>query len=83
MITGSARSINGFDVYSAISNCEELLEQYGGHKFAAGLSMKPENLEKFKAAFEKTVSDSIDRELLTAEQNVDIELEFSQDTVQL
>jgi single-stranded-DNA-specific exonuclease len=78
MITGSARSINGFDVYSAISNCEELLEQYGGHKFAAGLSMKPENLEKFKAAFERTVSDSIDRELLTEEQNVDIELEFSQ-----
>ena len=78
MITGSARSIKGFDIYAAILNCEELLEQFGGHKFAAGLSLKPENMEKFKEAFEKTVSDSIDRELLTAEQNVDIELEFSQ-----
>ena len=78
MITGSARSVKGFDIYAAILNCEELLEQFGGHKFAAGLSMKPENLKKFKEAFERTVLDSIDKELLTAEQNVDIELEFSQ-----
>lgn len=78
MVTGSARSIKGFDIYAAIASCEELLEQFGGHKFAAGLSLKPENLEKFKLAFEKAVSHSINKETLTEEQNVDIELDFSQ-----
>ena len=51
LVTGSARSIKDFNVYNAISECSDLLEQFGGHKFAAGLTMKPENVEEFKVKF--------------------------------
>lgn len=53
MVTGSARSIKDFDIYDAIDHCSDLLEHFGGHKYAAGLSLKPENLEAFKQRFEE------------------------------
>ena len=52
MATGSARSVKDFDVYTAIENCSHLLEQFGGHKYAAGLTLKEENYEAFKQAFD-------------------------------
>ncbi len=78
VVTGSARSVQGFDVHEAIEKCGELIEQFGGHKYAAGLTLKTENLEAFKQKFEEEVSKSIDRELLIPEQKVDLELDFNQ-----
>ncbi|MCK5821631.1 MAG: single-stranded-DNA-specific exonuclease RecJ [Bacteroidales bacterium] len=59
MATGSARSVDEFDLYRAISACSDLLESFGGHKYAAGLSMRVENVEAFKQRFEKFVSENI------------------------
>ena len=59
LITGSARSVRDFDIYEAVDACSDLLEHFGGHKFAAGLSLKPENLERFSARFESFVSDRL------------------------
>ncbi len=67
MIGGSARSVAGFDVYEAINSCSDLLEQFGGHMYAAGLSLKPENLEAFKIKFEKVVASTITEQMLTPE----------------
>jgi single-stranded-DNA-specific exonuclease len=78
MVTGSARSVKGFDVYDAICACEDLLEEFGGHKYAAGLNMKKENLEAFKDQFEKVVKERILPELLVPEQNIDLNLSFNQ-----
>ena len=69
---------HGFDVYEAICACENLLEQFGGHKYAAGLTMKRENLEAFKAQFEKAVKERIQPELLVPEQKIDLNLSFNQ-----
>jgi single-stranded-DNA-specific exonuclease len=55
LITGSARSVRDFDIYEAVDHCSDLLEHFGGHKFAAGLSLKPENLEAFRTRFESFV----------------------------
>jgi len=77
-VTGSARSIEGFDVLGAITACDEYLEQYGGHKFAAGLSLKPENLEAFKKAFENEVEKRIESSILIPEQKIDLGIDFSQ-----
>jgi single-stranded-DNA-specific exonuclease len=57
LVTGSARSIKDFDVYEAIDSCSDLLEHFGGHKYAAGLSLKPENLDAFTRRFEEAVSE--------------------------
>jgi single-stranded-DNA-specific exonuclease len=57
LVTGSARSIKDFDIYEAIDSCSDLLEHFGGHKYAAGLSLKPENLEAFTSRFEQAVSE--------------------------
>lgn len=62
-VTGSARSVNGFDVYKAVQQCEDLLDNFGGHTYAAGLSMKVENVEEFKKRFEKYVDENISPEL--------------------
>lgn len=59
LITGSARSVRDFDIYEAVDACSDLLEHFGGHKFAAGLSLKPENLVAFCERFEKVVSDKL------------------------
>ncbi len=77
LITGSARSIKNFDIYDAIDNCSDLLEHFGGHKYAAGLSLKPENLEEFSRRFEEYVAANLDKKELTPELNVDLEIDFS------
>lgn len=78
LITGSARSINNFDLYKALQQCEDLLEQFGGHKHAAGLSLKPENLEAFRQRFEKVVSSSIDFQDKNPVQIVDLSIELDE-----
>ena len=71
VLTGSARSVHNFDLYSAIAKCEHLCEKFGGHKYAAGLSIKKENLPQFIDAFEKSVSESITEDQLTPKINID------------
>jgi single-stranded-DNA-specific exonuclease len=73
---GSARSIPGFDLYKGIGACEELLEQYGGHTHAAGITIKIENIEAFKHKFDKIVRNSITEKELIQSINVDYELKF-------
>ncbi|QLE01187.1 single-stranded-DNA-specific exonuclease RecJ [Galbibacter sp. BG1] len=75
-LAASARSVKGFDVYNAIEACEDCLEQFGGHKYAAGLTLKPEQYASFKAKFEKTVAETIDKKLLTPEIAVDLEIDL-------
>jgi single-stranded-DNA-specific exonuclease len=75
-VTGSARSVREYDVYSAIEKCSDLLDQFGGHKFAAGLSLKKENVQAFKDKFELVVSESITEDQLTPKIEVDCEIEF-------
>lgn len=71
LITGSARSIKNFDIYDAIDACGNLLEHFGGHKYAAGLSLKPENLEAFTEKFEEIVNASIEDDMLIPEIEID------------
>ena len=71
LITGSARSIKDFDIYDAIDSCSDLLEHFGGHKYAAGLSLKPENLQAFRERFEAFVSKSITEDQLIPEIEID------------
>ncbi|NOT75174.1 MAG: single-stranded-DNA-specific exonuclease RecJ [Cyclobacteriaceae bacterium] len=75
-ITGSARSVNGFDLYQAIEKCGDLLEKFGGHKYAAGLTMVPTNLLAFQQRFEEVVSASITEEMLTPVVEIDLTLNF-------
>ena len=74
--TGSARSVDGFDVHEAIGKCEHLLQQYGGHQHAAGLSLSLENVEAFRDAFEKEVSETITADQLVPKLTVDLEVDF-------
>lgn len=71
LITGSARSIKDFDIYDAIDACGDLLEHFGGHKYAAGLSLKFENLGKFKERFERIVAEQVTERMMTPEVEVD------------
>lgn len=79
-LAASARSVKGFDVYNALEACAEHLEQFGGHRYAAGLTLKEENYVAFKQAFEKVVSETIDPELLLPEISIDLEIDFPQIT---
>ena len=79
-ITGSARSVSGFDLYSSIESCADLLENFGGHVYAAGLTMKEEHLEEFCRRMNKFVSGNITREELTPVVEIDAKLNFSQIT---
>ena len=72
--TGSARSVDGFDLYSAIDACSDLLENFGGHMYAAGLTMKIENVPEFMERFEKVVSETILPEQLIPQIDIDSEL---------
>ncbi|HWR74804.1 MAG TPA: single-stranded-DNA-specific exonuclease RecJ, partial [Bacteroidales bacterium] len=72
--TGSARSVPGYDLYQAMESCSDLLESFGGHMFAAGLTLKQENLQSFRERFEKFVSDTIREEHLVPSVNVDEEV---------
>ena len=76
MATGSARSVSGFDVYKAIEHCRDLLENFGGHTYAAGLSMKVENVEEFTRRFEEYVSQHILPEQTSAVIDIDAEIDF-------
>lgn len=73
----SARSVIGFDVYNALEACSEYLEQFGGHMYAAGMTLKAENYEKFKAAFEKEVQKTIAPDMLLAEIVIDAEIDLA------
>jgi single-stranded-DNA-specific exonuclease len=77
-ITGSARSVQGFDVHKAIEKCAHLLDKFGGHMYAAGLTMQEENVHEFMSTFESVVSESIDPKLLIPEEQIDLELSFDQ-----
>ena len=76
-LAASARSVKGFDVYEALEQCSEFIEQFGGHKYAAGLTLDPEMYTAFKNKFEEVVKDTIDRELLIPEITIDASLELS------
>ena len=76
-LAASARSVKGFDVYNALEGCSAYIEQFGGHKYAAGLTLHEKDFESFKAEFEKVVSESIDPKLLQPELKVDAELNLS------
>ncbi len=75
-VAGSVRSIKGFNVYDALAACEAHLIQFGGHKYAAGLTMHKEQIEGFKEAFEQVVKSDIDEQLLTPEILIDAEIDF-------
>ena len=77
-VAGSARSVYGYDLYEALCGCSDLLIQFGGHKFAAGLTMQPHNLEAFVNRFEEVVSATIKPEQLIQQINIDAELHLSQ-----
>ncbi len=79
----SARSVVGFDVYNALEACSEHLEQFGGHMYAAGMTLKPENYQKFKDAFEKVVRETIAPEMLIPEIEVDAVIDFKDITPKL
>ncbi len=76
LISGSARSVPGFDLYKAIDSCRDLLENFGGHMYAAGLSMKEENVQAFTERFEKFVSENILEEQTYPQLEIDAVLEF-------
>ena len=75
-LAASARSVSGFDVYNALEACSEHIEQFGGHKYAAGLTLKEENYEVFKQMFEDVVSKTIDTSLLTPEIKIDFKIDL-------
>lgn len=79
-LAASARSVKGFDVYNALQECSEFIEQFGGHKYAAGLTLLPKNYQKFKDKFEQVVSQTISKELLMPEISIDAEIELSEIT---
>ena len=76
-LVASVRSVKGFDVFEALEACSAYIEQFGGHKYAAGLSIREENYELFKAAFDKVVSERITEAQKTEVIEIDAELEFS------
>ena len=76
LITGSARSIKEFDVHTALEQCADLLEHFGGHKCAAGVSVKPENFEAFKVRFEEVVTQTLQDKTWSPEIEIDAEVDF-------
>ncbi|MFI3332048.1 MAG: single-stranded-DNA-specific exonuclease RecJ [Rikenellaceae bacterium] len=76
-VTGSARSIPGFDLYQAIESCSDILENFGGHMYAAGLTMRPEKVEEFTRRFNDYVEENIDPAILVPQVDVDMEILFS------
>lgn len=76
-VAGSARSVSGFNVYEAIHQCKDLLENYGGHFYAAGMTLKPENVTAFQEKFEEVVAATINPELLIPEIVIDTEISLA------
>ncbi|WP_188049023.1 single-stranded-DNA-specific exonuclease RecJ [Flavobacterium sp. GP15] len=79
----SARSVKGFDVYNALEACSEHLEQFGGHMYAAGMTLKEENYLLFKEAFEREVEKTIHPDMLVPEISIDAEIDFCDITPKL
>lgn len=77
-VTGSARSVVGFNIYDAIHECRDLLENYGGHFYAAGMTMHPDNVGAFVQRFEEVVSGSIPPHLLVPEIEIDAEIKLAE-----
>jgi len=77
MATGSARSVDGFDLYQAISSCSDLLENFGGHKYAAGLTMKIGNVKAFQQRFEEYVQNNISDDMLVPQIKIDAKIKLS------
>ncbi|AMA49161.1 MULTISPECIES: single-stranded-DNA-specific exonuclease RecJ [Flavobacterium] len=82
-LAASARSVKDFDIYNALESCAEHLEQFGGHMYAAGMTLKEENYIPFKKAFEQTVKESIHPDLLTPEISIDAEIQLEDITPKL
>jgi single-stranded-DNA-specific exonuclease len=76
-LTASARSVKGFDVYNALEACGDLIEQFGGHMYAAGLTIKKENYEAFKAKFEQVVTEQITDDMLTEKIEIDAVIDLN------
>ena len=83
MATGSARSVADFDVYKAVESCRDLLDNFGGHPYAAGLSLKVENIEEFSRRFEEYVTENIQDTQTDAIINIDTELTFKEISMKL
>lgn len=83
MATGSARSVPGYDIYKAIYSCRDLLEQFGGHMFAAGLTLRKENVDAFIQRFEEVVAATIEERFLTPEIEINAELHINDITPKL
>lgn len=77
LLTASCRSVHGFDIYDAIESCSKYLEHFGGHTYAAGLSIKPENFEAFSHCFEKYVQENITEASLQPQIKIDLELSLN------
>lgn len=77
-ITGSARSIAGVDLYETLTDCRDLLDQYGGHQYAAGLTMQAENVQLFKERFEEAVASRVTDDMLVPEVQIDAEIELKE-----
>tara|TARA_Y100000287_G_scaffold65931_1_gene52018 strand:+ start:1499 stop:3190 length:1692 start_codon:yes stop_codon:yes gene_type:complete len=77
ILTGSARSVSGFDIYKALEACKENLIQFGGHKYAAGLTLKMEQLSKFKLSFEKYAKENISPEYKMRSMEYDLDIKFN------
>ncbi|TRZ46138.1 single-stranded-DNA-specific exonuclease RecJ [Robertkochia solimangrovi] len=79
-LAASARSVKDFDVYNALQACEDFIEQFGGHKYAAGLTLLEQQYEAFKKKFEEVVAETIDKRLLTPELSIDTVIDFEEIT---
>jgi len=82
-LAASARSVKGFDVYNALEKCSDCLEQFGGHKYAAGLTLLEDQYEQFKIRFEKVVSETIEPNLLKPELSIDVKIRLEHITPKL
>jgi single-stranded-DNA-specific exonuclease len=80
LVTGSARSVQGFDLYEAVESCADLLENFGGHVYAVGLTLKEENLPEFSARVDKFIGEKIRPQMLVPSVDVDARLDFAQIT---
>jgi len=82
ILTGSVRSVKDYDVYKSLSDCQDNLLQYGGHKYAAGLKLKKSNFDIFKNQFESIVKDSVGHKMFTRSFNYDLLIDFSKLTIE-
>jgi single-stranded-DNA-specific exonuclease len=82
LLTGSVRSVSGYDVYDALLKCKDNIFQFGGHKYAAGLKVKKSNFESFKSQFENTVKDSVSGKMFQKKFLYDLLIDFSEITME-